>query len=110
MRGFTIGLLAVVMLASASPASGGDEGCQAQDPLQPTCSYTVTHTSKTPVTGAGGIGDWVVTVTRGTKTFTVKSLPDGRPSFFEISFKIGDKVKAKALSPGSGLTVGHLDP
>jgi hypothetical protein len=101
--------LVIPVLPSAARVLS-DEGCEAQNPLSPTCSYTVTHTSATPFTGAGGIGDWFVIVTRGDETIKFKSLADGRPTFREISFKIGDEVKAKALSPGSGLTVGHFDP
>jgi len=107
-------VLAAVMLLAPSAAAGArsarsDEGCEAQNPLQPSCSFTVTHTSSTPVTGAGGIGDWIVIVKRGDETLKFESLPDGRPTMREISFKIGDKVTAKALSPGSGLTAGHFD-
>jgi hypothetical protein len=103
-------LLAIPIATSSASIALSDEGCQAQSPLQPACSYEVTHTSATPITGAGGIGDWLVTVKRGKQILKFESLPDGRPTFLEISFKIGDKVTAKALSPGSGLTVGHLDP
>jgi hypothetical protein len=110
MRRWLIVPIVVLAWSIAAPASGGDEGCQAQNPLQPTCSYTVTHTSSTPVTGVGGVGEWVVFVKRGAQKLTFKSLPDGRPTMLEISFKIGDKVSAKAISPGSGLTVGHFDP
>ena len=112
LLGLPAALLAGALLApaGAAPAVRSDEGCEAQDPLRPTCSFTVTHTSSTPVTGAGGIGDWVVIVKRGPHTFRFESLPDGRPTLLEISFKVGDRVQAKALSPGSGLTAGHFDP
>ncbi len=116
MRHLVIGVVLVGLLVPPLPASGGaltgrsDEGCQAQNPLQPTCSYTVTHTSSTPITGVAGIGDWVVKVKRGKKTLTYKSPEDGSPTAMEIAFKVDDKVKAEALSAGSGLSVGHLDP
>lgn len=106
----------IIALLLGGPTTGvasgtrSDEGCEAQNPLRPKCSFTVTHTSSTPVTGAAGVGDWVVTVERGDRTFRIESLPDGRPTFLEFSYKIGDKVRARALSPGSGLTAGHFDP
>ncbi|MGH2729485.1 MAG: hypothetical protein ACRDJI_02630 [Actinomycetota bacterium] len=100
------GLLVIPVPAGAR----SDEGCQAQNPLQPTCSYTVTHTSSTPITGVAGAGDWIVKVKRGVKTLVYESPSDGSPTALEIAFKPGDKVKAEALTPGSGLTVGHVDP
>jgi hypothetical protein len=105
-----VGALTAPGLSAAPSRLRSDEGCEAQNPLRPSCSFTVTHTSATPVTGAGGIGQWIVIVRRGEHTFRVESLPDGRPTFIEIAFKVGDKVRAKALTAGSGLTAGHFDP
>lgn len=72
-------------------AHDGREGCQAMDPLQPKCSYTVTHTSETPITGVGGIGDWVVEIERGRKTIRIESPANGQLWMLEIAFKVGDK-------------------
>jgi hypothetical protein len=113
MRKLVVFLLVVVTvpaLGHAARADRSDEGCQAFNPGQPKCSYVVTHTSTTPVTGIAGGGSWIVKVRRGTKTMTYKSPADGRPTVLEIAFKPKDKVQARALSPGSGLTVGHVDP
>lgn len=85
------------------------EGCQAVNPGQPTCSYEVTHETESPVTGVAGIGDWVVKIKRGKKTITVKSPGPGEPTAQEVAFETGDKVKAKALTPASAVTVGHVD-
>lgn len=109
-------ILAVSALVLAPGTSGSaeerraPEGCQAFNPVQPSCTYTVTHTSATPVTGVAGVGDWVVKVKRGRQKLTFSSPNYGEPTAMEIAFKDGDKVTATALSPGSGLTVGHVDP
>ncbi len=96
--------------AGSTPSRHGPEGCQAFNPVQPRCSYTVTHTSATPITGVAGVGEWVVKVKRGRKTVTYSSPGYGEPTALEIAFKEGDKVTASAVSPGSGLSVGHIDP
>jgi hypothetical protein len=107
-------LIAVVAVIALFPlpvagAERGREGCQAHNPLAPRCSYTVTHTSRTPITGAAGIGNWVVRVHRDGRRLVYRSLPDGRPTVLEIRFKVDDVVVARALTPGSFVTVGHED-
>ena len=102
------GLLATP--ASAYPiADKGDEGCQAMNPLRSKCNFEVTHTSESPVTGAVGWGDWLVTIKRDGETLRFKSAPDGRFWMVEISYKIGDKVTVEALSPGAAVDAGHFD-
>jgi hypothetical protein len=104
----SVGLLAGPVTAHGAPAANS-EGCQAFNPGQPTCSFKVTHTSRTPITGVAGVGKWVVKVKRDGKSFTVKSPANGQFWATEIAFKPGDKVRAEALAPGSGLSVGHPD-
>ncbi len=102
-------LVAFLLQLAPAGADDGPEECLAFHPIVPTCSYTVTHTSQTPVTGVAGIGDWVVIIERDGKKLRWKSLPDGRPTIYEIAFKVGDNVTGKALTPGSVLGVGHGD-
>ena len=110
MRRFVAVVAMIALLPlPVSGAERGREGCQAHNPLAPRCRYTVTHTSRTPITGAAGIGNWVVRVHRNGKRFTYKSLADGRPTVLEIRLKVDDVVVARALTPGSLVTVGHED-
>jgi hypothetical protein len=97
--------------AAFSPASGADEpeSCQAYNPGQPKCTYTVTHSTDSPVTGVAGVGTWIVKIKRGKKTITVKSPYTGEPTAIEIQFRPKDKVTAVAATPGSALVVGHAD-
>jgi len=85
------------------------ESCQAYNPGQPKCSYTVTHSTDSPVTGVAGVGTWVVKIKRGKKTITVKGPYTGEPTAMEIQFRPKDKVTAIAVNPGSALVVGHAD-
>jgi hypothetical protein len=110
----TLALPPAATTASVLPAQREAEGCQAFNPGQPECSYTVTHSTDSPVTGVSGAGDWVVKIVRGKKkkrrtTETITSPASGEPTAIEYQFKPGDKVTATALSPGSGLIVGHAD-
>jgi hypothetical protein len=102
-------LAGLVPTGTANSTGLGDEGCRAMNPITPRCSYKVTHTSGTPITGVYGVGNWVVKVRRGGRTDTYQSLPDGRPTLYEIAFKVGDRVTGIALTPGSALEVGHVD-
>ena len=109
---FVIALsMATAPAAVAHPTSSatGDEGCQVMNPLRPTCEFEVTHTSRSPITGAAGWGSWVVLVRRDGETVRYKSAPDGRFWMIEISYKVGDLVTVKALSPGSAADAGHFD-
>ena len=112
MRKLVVALLTLGLFigpAAGARTSKGREGCQAFDPLQPTCRFTVTHHAESPVTGIGGSGDWIVFVKRGDETLRYESPANGQVWLMEVAFRVGDKVTAKALSPGSGLTVGHED-
>ena len=113
-------LIAVVLTgALAMPAHAGGaldwsevtevEGCQTQNPAQPTCTYTATHDSESPVQGIAAVGSWVVTIQVGKKKDTYKSPATGEPVAEAITIPEGAKVTMKALSPGSGGTVGHAD-
>lgn len=99
-----------LMPSGAATELSEPEGCQAFNPGQPQCKYTATHNPEGPVTGVAGVGSWVVTVKRAgeAKPLVIKSPPGGEPTATEFVFEEGDKVTAKALSPGTGLTVGHV--
>lgn len=117
MRRIAVASLIVALVAPGSSlaampaATGADEpeSCQAFNPGQPKCSYTVTHSTDSPVTGVAGVGTWVVKIKRGKKTITVKSPATGEPTAIEIQFRPKDKVTAVAATPGSALVVGHAD-
>lgn len=99
-----IALPAITPTASASP-----ESCEAVNPGQPKCSFTVTHETDSLVQGAAGVGKWVVKIKRGRQVIKLKSPASGEPTAIEFSYETGDKVTAVALSPGSGVAVGHAD-
>ena len=107
-----VGALAVPAHAT-QPVDWSDvtevEGCQVQNPVQPTCSYTVTHEGETPVSGIAAVGSWVVKIKVGKKTEVVKSPAAGEPTAVEMTIPSGAKVTMEALTPGSGGTVGHAD-
>jgi hypothetical protein len=102
-----VALASIAITPSLSHAE--PEGCQAFNPGQPKCTYTVTHSGASPVTGIAGVGKWVVKIKVGRKTTTVKSPASGEPTEVTMTFKKGSKITATALSPGSGLIVGHVD-
>ena len=85
------------------------EGCQVQNPAQPTCTYTATHEGESPVSGIAGVGSWVVKIKVGKKTEVIKSSATGEPGVVEMTIPSGAKVTMQALTPGSGGTVGHAD-
>ena len=109
-------VLAVALVLPTTQASSGGirgwlndepvEGCQAFNPGQPTCTFTATRDNVTPVSGAAGRGDWVVIVKRGKQKLTYKSPSSGEPTASGFEILEGDKVTAKALTPGSGVTTG----
>ncbi|MGH2754078.1 MAG: hypothetical protein ACRDLB_06550 [Actinomycetota bacterium] len=82
------------------------EGCEAMNPAQSTCTFTVMEDMEGPVAGVAGQGSWLVKVKRGKKTEKIKSPSSGEPTAVEYLFQAGDVVTAKALSPGSALIVG----
>ena len=95
----------------ASGASGVErddpESCQAVNPVQPKCSFTVTSVSTSgTITGAVGQGDWIVVVKRKKEKFTIQpSGPEPEPIAFE--YMIGDKVTATVNSAGGWVIAGH---
>ena len=103
---------AVVGLVMAPSAVGAHRGpndrCLAAAPAQPQCSFTVTESASTPVTGAAGRGDWVVIVKRGKVKTQIKSPSGGDPTAISYPLLAGDKVTAKALTPGSFVVAGDL--
>ena len=108
-KAFGMAAAAVVALlpAGGNAATTRDvppEGCIAIAPAQPSCSYVATATIT--FGGAAGQGKWVVTVKHGKKTTTYKSPASGEPAGNQFPIVAGDKVTAKALSPGSGVIVG----
>jgi hypothetical protein len=82
------------------------DSCIALNPGQAQCSFTVTQDAATPVSGAAGRGDWVVTIKSGKVKTTLKSPSGGDPTATSFALKAGDKVTAKALSPGSAVIAG----
>jgi len=86
------------------------ESCQAFNPGQPVCKFTAEAASATPVSGVSGAGSWVVIVKRGKLKTVYKSPAGGEPTAVEFAIAPGDKITAKALTPGSGLIVGHASP
>lgn len=85
------------------------EGCQVLNPVQSDCSYNATHKGESPVTGVAGWGKWVVKIKVGKKTTVERSPSNGEPTTIEMFIPKGAKVTMKALTPGSGGTVGHVD-
>jgi hypothetical protein len=87
------------------------EGCQVQNPAQPTCTYTATHSGDSPASGIAGVGSWVVKIKIGKKKKpeVIKSPATGEPTAVEMTIPEGAKVTMSALTPGSGGTVGHVD-
>lgn len=102
-----VGLVALPGAARLAPAFGTPpEWCQAANPGPTTCSFTVTHNTNGPVSGIAGRGSWTVTVQRGKTKITMKSSPAGDPEAVAFMFQTGDKVTAKALTPGTFVIVG----
>lgn len=112
IAGILVGAVGIPAQA-AQPTRWADvtevEGCQVQNPTQPTCSYTATHEGETPVSGVAGVGSWVVKIKIGKKTEVIKSPATGEPTAVEMTIPSKAKVTMEALTPGSGGTVGHAD-
>jgi hypothetical protein len=107
----------MALLPGASEAAVGGqstvrepESCQAFNPGQPTCTFTATSASATPVSGIAGAGTWVVIVKRGKLKTVFKSPASGEPTAVGFEIAPGDKITAKALAPGTALVVGHSSP
>jgi hypothetical protein len=108
MRKLIVGTaVAGLLLAPSSVgAKGPNDQCFASNPGTSTCSFTVSESATTPVTGAVGRGTWVVIVKRGKVKTTLKSPSNGDPTATSYTFMAGDKVTAKALAPGSAVLTG----
>lgn len=110
-----LAIIAVIGLVGLAPASNASsrvkeaEGCQVANPVQPTCTFKVTHPAESPVAGIAGVGSWEVTVKAGKKVTKYKSPATGEPTVVEEVFPTGATVTMKALTPGSAGTAGHAD-
>jgi hypothetical protein len=97
------------LIASGASALERDdpESCQAINPIEPKCTFTVTSVSTSgTVTGAVGQGDWIVIVKRKKVKFRiVPASTDPEPVAFE--YMVGDKVKATVKSAGGWVVAGH---
>jgi hypothetical protein len=98
-------LLTMPIAAAGSAGRRAPEGCEAVNPVQPTCTYKATEAVDT-FGGAAGRGDWVVTVKVGKKKTTYKGSATGDPTGTQFMIPAGATVTAKALSAGSGVIVG----
>jgi hypothetical protein len=108
-RGIAAAAATAVLLSMVGEAGARryePEGCEAVNPGQPTCTFTVTETMEGPVTGVAGQGTWLVKVKRGKKTLKIKSPANGAPTAVTFTYIAGDKVTATAISPGAGLIAG----
>lgn len=111
MRNVIVGIAVAAIVAAPSAvgaARGPNDRCVAVNPAQSQCSFTVTETATTPVTGAAGRGDWIVIVKRGKVKTPIKSPSSGEPTAISYPLTAGDKVTAKALSAGSSVIAGDL--
>ena len=112
LKASKISIAVVISAALIAPgASAGHrddpESCEAVNPVQPKCSFTVTSVSTSgTVTGAVGAGDWIVVVKRKKEKFTIQ--PSGtEPEPIAFQYMIGDKVTATVDSPGGWVIAGH---
>lgn len=110
---FVAAVLTWVMVVPAQVGYGRaldePEGCQVFNPVQSKCSYKPTHKGESPVTGIAGWGKWVVKIKVGKKKIVERSPSTGEPTTIEMPIPAGAQVTMKALTPGSGGTVGHVD-
>ncbi|MEA2477050.1 MAG: hypothetical protein QOC87_1249 [Actinomycetota bacterium] len=102
------GLALTPVHVSAMTGRGPTDECLAVNPGQAQCSFTVTQDAATPVSGAAGRGSWIVTIKSGKVKTTLKSPSGGDPTALSYALKAGDKVTAKALTPGSAVVAGDL--
>ena len=101
--------ISIALIASGASAVQRDdpESCQAINPAQPTCTFTVTSVSTSgTVTGAVGQGDWVVVVKR--KKVKMTFGPSGTdPEPVSFQYMVGDRVTATVTSAGGWVIAGH---
>ena len=112
LKAFKLSIAVVIagaLIASGAAAVERDdpESCQAINPAQPTCTFTVTSTSTSgTVTGAVGQGDWVVVVKRG-KVKMKFGPSSSEPEPVQFNYMVGDKVTATVKSAGGWVIAGH---
>ncbi|MEA2451608.1 MAG: hypothetical protein QOG04_318 [Actinomycetota bacterium] len=102
-------LVSTVLISSGASALERDEpeSCQAINPVQPKCTFTVTSASTSgTVTGAVGQGDWIVVVKRG-KTKMKFGPTSTEPEPVSFDYVAGDKVTATVTSAGGWVVAGH---
>ncbi len=101
--------LSIGLIASGASALERDdpESCQAVNPAQPKCTFTVTSVSTSgTITGAVGQGDWIVVVKRNKQKLTIE--PSGtEPEPVAFQYMVGDKVTATVKSAGGWVIAGH---
>ena len=101
--------LSMGLITSGASALERDEpeSCQAINPVQPKCTFTITTESTSgTVTGAVGQGDWIVVVKRG--KVKMKFFPTStEPEPVSFDYEIGDKVTATVKSAGGWVVAGH---
>ena len=100
------GALLVAVPSSAVESNKDPEACEAMNPAQPKCTFTVTSDSSSgTVTGAVGAGDWIVVIKRGKAKIKYTSPAEPGPIAFD--YEIGDKVTATVTSAGGWVIAGH---
>ncbi|HYI45547.1 MAG TPA: hypothetical protein VE174_08850 [Actinomycetota bacterium] len=111
MRKALVATLTAVGLLVAVPSSAVEvkkdpEACEAFNPAQPKCTFTVTSDSSSgTVTGAVGAGEWIVVIKRGKSKIKYASPTEPGPVAFD--YEIGDKVTATVKSAGGWVIAGH---
>ena len=112
LKAFRLSIAVVItgaLIASGASAVERDdpESCQAINPAQPVCTFTVTSVSTSgTVTGAVGQGDWLVVVKRG--KVKMKFGPStSEPEPVSFNYMVGDKVTATVKSAGGWVIAGH---
>ncbi|MFN2594649.1 MAG: hypothetical protein ABR579_07150 [Actinomycetota bacterium] len=101
-----VGSALVPQPVSAFAPRGPMDECLAVNPGQSQCTFTVTQDATTPVSGAVGRGSWIVIIKSGKLKTSLKSPSGGDPTAVSFAFQAGDKVTAKALTPGSAVLTG----
>ena len=105
----TVAVSSALIASGASAVERDDpESCQAINPAQPTCTFTVTSTSSSgTVTGAVGQGTWTVLVKRGKVKMRFGPSSTTEPEPVSFNYMVGDKVTATVTSAGGWVIAGH---